>query len=169
MKDEKEKSKDEKDKRVKATKENKKLNTENKILQDQLKEAKDEWIEMNNKKVELEASWEKEKTKYLNKINEQKKDMSKINQLNATSSQLLQNNIDSLQKTLTNRQTQAENMMADFDKTRKELKETLAQLNDMTGKAEEAEKRLEALGNRRPRPIPYLQMLYMRSQDLAIR
>merc|ERR1712121_539063 len=71
LNNEKDKSRDERDKRVKVNKENKKILVENKTLNDQLKGARVEWIDLNSKKNELEANWEKEKTKYVNKINEQ--------------------------------------------------------------------------------------------------
>ena len=70
LNNEKDKTRDERDKRTKVNKDNKRILAENKTLNDQLRDARVEWIDLNTKKNELEANWEKEKAKYVSKINE---------------------------------------------------------------------------------------------------
>ena len=139
----KEKTKEEKGKLAKANKDNKKILTENRILNDQLKDSKKECSDLKDIKKNMEANWRSEKTGYLKKIDDQRKEMININEINNHSAHLLQERIKNLENTLTNRKTQENNMRNDFDATRKELKETKTQLNTITKKAEETKSILD--------------------------
>ena len=112
-------------------------------MNEQIKEVKSECSELKDMKKNIEAKWKSEETGYIKKIDEQKKEMCNINELNNHSAHLLKDRIKNLENTLTSRKTHENNMRNDFDKTRNELKDTKAQLDLITKKAEETKILLE--------------------------
>merc|ERR1712121_142348 len=77
----KEKAKKEKGELSRANKDNKKMLDQNRILNEELKESKKECSDLKELKRNMEANWKSEKTGYLNKIDDQKKEMNNINDL----------------------------------------------------------------------------------------
>merc|ERR1712121_519943 len=112
-------------------------------LNDELKESKRECSELKEMKKSMEEKWKNEKSGYQNKIDSQKKEMSSINDLNNHSAKISNDRIKTLENTLTSRRTQENNMRNDLDKNRNDLKDTKAQLELMTKKAEDTKKLLD--------------------------
>merc|ERR1712002_95596 len=139
----KEKAKKEKSELSRVNKDNKKMVDQNKILNDELKECKRECSELKEMKKTMEEKWKNEKSGYLNKIDNQKKEMSSINELNNHSAKTFNDRIKTLENTLTSRRIQENNMRNDLDKNRIDLKDTKAQLEEMTKKAEDNKKLLD--------------------------
>merc|ERR1711895_163992 len=139
----KEKAKKEKSELSRANKDNKKMLDQNRILNEELKESKKECSDLKEMKRNMEANWNSKKTGYLNKIDNQKKEMGNINDLNNHSANVFKDRIKTLENTLTSRRTRENNMRNDLDKTRNDLKDTKAQLELMTKKSEDTKKLLD--------------------------